>query len=153
MFLGQYRHSLDSKDRLTVPARYRQVLGDCLYVTKGFEKCLVALTDASFTAMYLSLQDKSLTDPKARDLRRIIFSNAYLLDIDKAGRVLIPRDLREAVNITNEVILVGAGNYAEIWAPDEWSKHSQLLEDETITERFTAFDLATRNVASTSTLQ
>lgn len=153
MFLGQYLHSLDSKDRLTVPARYRQVLGDCLYVTKGFEKCLIALTESSFNAMYLSLQDKTLTDPKARDLRRLIFSNAYLLEIDNAGRVLIPKDLRLSVNINDEVLLVGAGNYAEIWAPDEWSKHMQLTEDETIAERFAAFDLATRNVAPTSTLQ
>ena len=152
MFLGQYHHSLDSKDRLTVPARYRQVLGDRFYITKGFEKCLIVLTETSFSAMYLSLEDKSLTDPKARELRRYIFSNAYDLDIDNAGRVLIPRDLRAAVNITGEVILVGAGNYAEVWAPDEWSKNSQLLEDETIAERFTAFDLATRNVAPTSTL-
>jgi MraZ protein len=153
MFLGQYHHSLDSKDRLTVPARFREMLGNCIYITMGFDKNLLALTEANFNAMSLSLQDKSLTDPLTRDLRRLIFSNASLLDVDNAGRILIPKYLRELVSISSEVVLVGQGDYIEVWSPDEWSKRMQLMQDEAIAERFATLDLATRHVTPTSTLQ
>jgi MraZ protein len=153
MFLGQYHHSLDSKDRLTVPARFRDVLGSCLFITMGFDKNLLVLTEDSFMAISLSLQDKSLTDPLTRDLRRLLFANASFLEFDNAGRILIPKYLREVVNITSEVVLVGAGEYIEIWAPDEWNKRMELMQDETIAERFSTLELATRHGAPTSTLQ
>jgi MraZ protein len=152
MFFGQYHHSLDSKDRLTVPSRYRQVLGEHLYITKGFEPCLLVLTESGFMSMFHSLEDQTLTDRQARDLRRLVFSNAFQLDIDNAGRVLIPKELRLAVNITSEVVLVGAGNYAEIWSPVEWSNYLLGTDTESIAERFTEFHLSTRNDTSTSTL-
>jgi MraZ protein len=111
------------------------------------------MTEAGFMSMYHSLEDQTLTDRQARDLRRFVFGNAFPLEIDNAGRVVIPKELRIAANITNEVVLVGAGNYAEIWSPVEWSSYSQRMETEAIAERFTEFHLSTRNDAPTSTLQ
>lgn len=153
MFLSQYHHSLDSKDRLTVPARFREDLGPHFYVTMGFDKNLVLLTEESFQIMAQSLQEKSMTDPLARALRRLIFGNAFLLDVDSAGRILIPKYLREMVSITNEVVLVGQFDYIEVWAPDVWQKHLLIMQDEANAERFATLDLATRNGAPTSTLQ
>ena len=147
MFLGQYHHSLDSKDRLTVPARFREFLGNFIFVTMGLDKNLLVLTEASFLAMSQSLQDKSLTDPLTRDLRRLIFANASQLDIDNAGRILIPKYLRDVVGINNEVVLVGQFDYIEVWAPEEWNKRMQLMQDETNAQRFVALDLATRHGA------
>ena len=147
MFLGQYHHSLDSKDRLTVPARFREFLGNFIFATMGLDKNLLVLTEASFLAMSQSLQDKSLTDPLTRDLRRLIFANASQLDIDNAGRILIPKYLRDVVGINNEVVLVGQFDYIEVWAPEEWNKRMQLMQDETNAQRFVALDLATRHGA------
>jgi MraZ protein len=153
MFLGQYQHSLDSKDRMTVPARFREKLGSGVYVTMGFDKNLMVLTEAGFNAMFQNLQEKSITDPLTRGLRRLLFANANYLEFDGAGRILIAKYLRDLVGITNEVVLVGQYDYIEVWAPEVWTKQIQQMQDEANAERYAALDLATRHVSPTSTLQ
>lgn len=153
MFLGKDHHSLDSKDRLTVPSRFREGLSGKFYLTLGLDKNLLILTQDSFAAIYESLQGKSLTDVLARNLRRLLLSNACELELDGAGRIIIPKTLREMVNITNEAVLVGAGDYLEVWAPEEWQKQMQILQDEANAERFATLELVTRRGSSTSTLQ
>jgi MraZ protein len=153
MFLGQYHHSLDSKDRLTVPSRFREALEKTFFITMGFDKNLLVLPEANFAVLSQSLQDKSLTNPLTRDLRRLIFANAFPVEVDAAGRILIPKHLRDLVGISNEVVLVGQDDYIEVWSPDEWSKRMQMMQDEAIAERFATLEIATRHVTPTSTLQ
>jgi MraZ protein len=84
----------------------------------------------------------SVTDPKARLLRRLIFSTADHVDLDKAGRILIAQFLRQSANLDRDVVVVGSGDYIEIWSPENWDLQVHQLQDtETNAERFAALNL------------
>ena len=130
MFLGQYQHNIDEKGRLTIPARYRDLLAaQGAYVTLGFDKNLIVLTVPSFEQVSKRVNRMSMTDPRARLLKRLIFSNAQLVAVDKTGRILIPQFLREAVHLDSEAVVAGAGGYFEIWSPEFWSGQTNLMQD------------------------
>ena len=144
MFLGQYRHTLDSKDRLTVPARFREELEGGAYVLRGFDQNLLVMTDRAFDTIRKQVEAMSFTDPNTRLLRRLVFSTADRVELDKAGRILIPQFLRDTVQIQSEVVLVGAGDYFEIWATEPWNNQDALLQDvEANAQRFSAISLST----------
>ncbi len=146
MFLGEYRHSIDNKDRLTVPVRYRELLDDGAYILRGFDRNLMVLTTKAFEAISQRIDQLSLTDPLARSLRRLIIGSASRLEIDKAGRILIPDFLCQKAGITcdHEAVLVGQGNYFEIWSSEEWVLQQKTLDEaEANTERFKVLDLST----------
>jgi MraZ protein len=145
MFLGQYAHSFDDKNRLTVPAKYRELISDGAYVVQGLDRNLMVLTPAAFEIIYQRTMAMNLTDPTARLLRRVILGNASQLDVDKSGRILIPQQLREFAGLDGEAVLVGQGDYFEIWAPKLWQQQVNQVQDaEANTQRFAALDLKTR---------
>ena len=146
MFLSEYRHNLDSKNRLTVPVRYRELLDEGAYIVRGFDRNLMVLTEDAFATISKRLSQMSITDPLARSLRRLILGSASRLEVDKAGRVLIPEFLCTKVGLSSdkEAVLVGQGNYFEIWSPEEWEVQQKALDDsEANTERFKVLDLST----------
>lgn len=145
MFLGQYSHSFDEKGRLTIPVRYREALHAGAFVTQGFDKNLMVWTAASFKQIYAQVNDLSITDPNARLLKRLIFSNAVQVEIDRVGRILIPSYLREAVNLDGSAIVVGVGDYFEIWADIHWQKqNTQMLDSDSNAQRFAALNLSAK---------
>jgi len=129
MFFGQYRHTLDSKDRLTIPARFRHLVGDSVYVSQGFDHNLLVFTRPYFENLLQTVDESDLADADARLIRRFFFSTAELVDVDKAGRILIPAFLRDSVGLKGEVVLVGAGQYFEIWSPELWDVQSARIKD------------------------
>ncbi|MGD2027875.1 MAG: division/cell wall cluster transcriptional repressor MraZ [Anaerolineales bacterium] len=144
MFLGQYRHSIDAKGRLTVPARFRELLTDGAYITQGFEGNLMVLTSQGFEAMTAQVNRASLTDPTARDLRRLLFSNADRVTPDSNGRILIPQFLRDSYHLDGDAVLIGVGAYFEIWTPEDWERKMELLQDTAANaERFSGLTLST----------
>ncbi|MBT3240279.1 MAG: division/cell wall cluster transcriptional repressor MraZ [Chloroflexi bacterium] len=143
MFLGQYRHNIDEKGRLTIPVRYREMLAEGAYVTQGFEKNLMVLTAPTFQAISKRVNQMSLTESTARELRRLLFSTASYIDPDKNGRILLPQFLRELSELRNEVVLVGVGDYFEIWPDDSWDAQYEKLKDtEANAQRFKGLSLA-----------
>ncbi len=146
MFLGEYRHSIDNKNRLTVPARYRELMEEGAYILRGFDRNLMVLTTKAFEAISHRIDQMSLTDPAARDLRRLIFGSTSRLEMDKTGRILIPDFLCQKTGLTcdNEAVLVGQGSYFEIWSTDEWVLQQHALDEaEANSERFKVLDLST----------
>ena len=142
MFLGQYRHSLDSKGRMIVPARFRESLDGSVYLTQGFDHNLRVLPENIFVSIYERITQMSSTDPTARQLRRLIFSSAQQVDVDGNGRILIPKYLREVAKLTSEAVIVGVGEAIEIWSPEAWEDQNQLLQDaDSNAERFAALDV------------
>jgi len=144
MFLGQFRHNLDDKGRLTVPARYREdLLSDGAYVMLGLDHNLLLLTSPQFAQVSQRLNSMNLADPNARAIRRLIFSTAEQVELDKAGRILISQNLRNLASIDTEAVMVGTGNSIEIWSPGLWDAQMKLLEDaEANATRFAALDLS-----------
>jgi MraZ protein len=144
MFLGQFQHNLDDKGRLMVPARYRDLLAAGAFITQGFDKCLMVMTDAYFGQVYERINSMNLADPTARMLRRLILSNAYPVEVDKVGRILVPQNLRGFLGITSgELTVAGQGEYFEVWTPTEWKVQMDNLHDvEANEQRFSTLDLS-----------
>ena len=144
MFLGQYEHSLDEKGRLTIPAAFRFGLGDGAYVTQGFDRNLMVMTKSYFELVYGRLGSMNITDPTARLVKRLVLANAYQIEVDKAGRILMPTTLREFLALKNEAALVGQGDYFEIWNPADWALQMEKIQDtEANAQRFAIIDLST----------
>jgi MraZ protein len=142
MFLGQYQHTLDSKYRLIIPARFRELLADGAYIIQGMDQNLMVMTSKTFELINERINAESITDSKVRLLRRLLFSNGERVDVDSAGRILLPPFLRQAAGLDSEVVIVGAGNYFEIWSPERWNEQLTLIQDTQANEqRFAEFDI------------
>lgn len=142
MFLGQYRHTLDDKGRLTIPARFREELSEGAYLTQGFDQNLRLLTEPAFHAISEKLSQMKTTDPVTRELRRLVFATASQVDLDKVGRILIPQFLRDVAHLGNDAVVVGVGQVIEIWSPEAWDDQVTLLSDATAnSQRFADLDL------------
>ena len=146
MFLGQFQHNLDDKGRLMIPARFRELLAAGAFITQGFDKCLMVMTDVYFKEVYDRISAMNLTDPMARLLRRLILSNAYPVEADKVGRILVPQNLRQVITLEGEAIVAGQGEYFEVWTPAAWNEQMAQLQDlETNDQRFAMLDLSKSN--------
>lgn len=142
MFLGQFEHTIDDKGRLTIPSRYRELIDGGAYITLGFDQNLMVLTATSFDDISDSIRGTSVTDEDARSLKRWIFSNATWVEVDKAGRILIPQWLRSKCQLDSTAVVVGAGDFFEIWSPALWANNQDNQQDsQTTARRFTAFNI------------
>ena len=143
MFLGQYQHNLDEKGRLMIPARYRELLAAGAFLTQGFDKCLMVMTDVHFREVYDRINAMNMADQNARLLRRHILSNAYAVEIDRVGRILVPQNLRQSIGLNGEAIVAGQGEYFEVWTPADWNDQMDQLQDvEMNNQRFATLDLS-----------
>lgn len=143
MFLGRFVHSIDDKGRITVPVRFRASLASGAYITQGFERNLMVYTSETFQRMAQGAATLSTTNPEARAIRRVIFGGATNVELDSSGRILIPPFLREYAQFQDEVTIVGAGEYLEIWANDLWTEELDSVTDpEVNAQRFADFDIS-----------
>ena len=144
MFLGRFYHNLDDKGRLTIPAGFRNLLvaETGAYITLGFDQNLMVLPSSTFNSLSRRVNQMSVTNPTTRLLRRLVYSTADRVEVDKAGRILIPQFLRQAAGLVNSAVIVGSGEYFEIWSPELWNAQDEQLQDvESNTLRFSALDL------------
>ena len=143
MFLGQFYHNLDEKGRLIIPARYRDLLmPDGAYIMQGFDQNLMVLPSAIYEELSHRVNQLSLTDSTARLLKRLVFSTADKIEVDKVGRILVPQFQRQHAGLDSSLVVVGAGNYFEIWSPDAWEKQSEALHEvQSNPDRFAALEL------------
>ncbi len=145
MFLNQYHHCFDEKNRLTIPAKFRDQTAEGVTVVQGLERNLMVLPPPEFQILYDRLMAMNLADPEARLLRQIILGNAIQVTPDGSGRILLSQNLRDYAGLTSEVVFVGQGDYFEIWASEPWQKKQDQINDaETNAKRFSALDLRTR---------
>lgn len=142
MFLGQYEHSIDEKGRITIPSSYRELLDGSAFVTRGFDQNLLVLPPDKFHQLAESISDSSMTGSDGRDFRRWIFSSAGQVEVDRAGRILIPQFLRTYAGLESDAVVVGNGTYFEIWSSAVWRLHEaeQNLPEKT-TDRFSAINI------------
>src|SRR5215510_13384145 len=115
MFLGQFQHNLDEKGRLMIPSRYRELLAAGAFITQGFDKCLMVMTEVYFKQVYDRINAMNLADPTARLLRRLILSNAYPVEVDKVGRVLVRGNVRRVIGLDGGGVVAGRGGCFGVW--------------------------------------
>jgi len=144
MFVWHYQHTLDEKGRLMIPVRYRELLVEGAFITQGFDKCLMVMTETYFKQVYERIEAMNLADPTARLLRRLILSNACPVEVDKVGRILVPQSLRAFLGIeSGELLVAGQGEYFEVWTPAASTEQmAQVQNIEANNARFSALDLS-----------
>jgi MraZ protein len=123
MFLGEYTHSLDSKARLTIPAKFRAALATGLVVTRNpADQCLLVFPQSEWERLAEKVSALPLTDPRSAAFRRAFFSAAEDLEPDGQGRILLGQRLREHAQIETEVVIAGQNKFLELWNPALWDE-------------------------------
>lgn len=130
MFLGEYRHTIDDKGRLTIPAKYRAFLAAGMVITRGLDRNLMAFSLEGFEELAARVKNLPWGDPSAREFRRRVFSGAVDLVPDRQGRVLLPPYLREFAGIEADVVITGMLDHMEIWNSDTWTPVREAAEDD-----------------------
>ncbi len=123
MFLGQYIHTVDAKGRTFIPAKYRTELGESFIVTRSTSGCLAVYPMSEWEKYTAKIAD--LPQAQALRLRRFIFSNAIDVTPDAQGRIGLAAGLREYAGIEKNIVIIGLGNYIEIWSEEAWKTEQE----------------------------
>lgn len=129
MFIGEYQHSLDSKNRIIVPAKLREGLGNKFVITKGLDGCLYAYPLEEWNILEDKLKTLPLTNKDARTFVRFFFSGACEVELDKQFRGLIPQNLKEYAKIEKDIVSIGVLSRVEIWSKEMWENYNDLNVD------------------------
>jgi MraZ protein len=145
LFLGKHSSKLDKYSRLSTPSQFREELSNRSYITQGFDRNLLVLTRDAFQEIYRRVVSLNIADPLARVLLRLILGTAHEVHMDKNGDLPIPNELKEFANLHENILLVGQGDYFEIWSADLWNnQEAQLNDADTNSSRFSRLTVATR---------
>lgn len=132
MFIGEYRHTLDEKGRIAIPAKLRfSKIGEEEYwvATKGFDHCLFVYPKDEWTAIVEKINERlTLTKKEDRSFLRMFISPANEQAVDKQGRIAISQSLREYANIIRDVVVLGAIKRIEIWSEENWNRYREENE-------------------------
>jgi MraZ protein len=130
MFLGEYEHTLDDKNRLTLPAKFRERMAAGLVLTQGFEgRCLYAFSREDWREVIEQrVGSLDLLAPEGRAMRRFFFAGAGEADIDKQGRILVPAHLLERAELGRDVVVAGVYDHLEIWDRSAWRDQLKQVE-------------------------
>ena len=124
MFIGEYQHALDNKNRIIIPSKFRDSLGEKFVLTKGLDGCLYVYTTSEWIILEEKLKKLPLTSKDARAFVRFFFSGANEIDVDKQGRALIPQNLLEYANIEKDIVSIGVSTRIEIWSKSKWKEYN-----------------------------
>lgn len=126
MFYGEYRHSLDHKNRVLIPSKFREAVKDAyierFFLTRGLEKCIFVFTETDWNLIEQKLKNTPITQSVSRNFSRMFFSGAFEVASDKQGRIIMPQPLMGYANIAKDVVLVGVLNRIEIWDQSSWDR-------------------------------
>ncbi|HEY4189249.1 MAG TPA: division/cell wall cluster transcriptional repressor MraZ [Candidatus Limnocylindrales bacterium] len=129
MFTGEYRHAVDGKGRVAVPARFRGQLADGAVVARWIDSCLAIFPMTAWNDLSNRVGSLPITDANARLLQRQLFAGAIETELDAQGRVLVPQGLRTYAGLETETLVLGSRDHAELWAPARWAAYSRSLDD------------------------
>ena len=123
MLIGEYRHTIDAKNRISLPAKFRKEMGETVFVTRGLDNCLAVYTQDSWRDIMAKMQNLSMSKASERGFNRFMLSGATEVSVDSLGRILVPDYLREFAHIEKKVVWTGAGDRAEMWSEDSWNAY------------------------------
>ena len=130
MFHGRHEYTIDDRGRVPIPPDFRADLGDGpVWLVDGAEECLEIYTHAEFERWRAEI-DRIPASEDGRRIRRAFYSSSHKLSLDKAGRVLIPSEVREESGLSGSVVLVGRGNVLELWAKQVWEAERRRTKEQ-----------------------
>jgi MraZ protein len=131
VFFGEFEYKIDEKGRVPVPPKFRSLLRDGVMLAPGAEKCITVYPLAEWKKLADTLTSTSLTLGKLRRLKRALFATAFHLKMDGQGRIALPIPLRLYAEIVDDVTVVGANNYLEVWSKANWSEERTASLEQT----------------------
>jgi len=120
MLIGRHENSIDAKNRVIIPSKFRDELGHKAVLTKGLDDCLILYPMATWRQQEEKLAGLPMSDPSARAFKRFFYANACECEIDKQGRILIPANLKESAKIEKDLITIGMLDRIEIWSKSQY---------------------------------
>lgn len=125
MLIGEYTHSIDEKNRISLPVKFREKMGKKVVVTPGLDHCLFVFTPKEWEKIAGKLSDASLGQSDNRSFSRFMFGGAVEADIDSIGRILVPDFLQEWASLKGKVSVVGVSSRVEIWNDKAWNQYKK----------------------------
>ena len=126
MLSNNFRHNVDAKNRLFIPAKYREELGESFYITRKTEKCLAVYSEEEWGKFTQKLN--MLPDSKVGPLKQFIYSKTINVIPDSNGRVVLTPALTAYADIVKNVVIIGVGDHAQIWTEESWSAKEQTVD-------------------------
>lgn len=128
MFIGEYRHTFDAKNRISLPAKFRKDLGKSVIVTRGLDKCLFVYSISAWKKEAQKLAGYSTSSAAGRGLSRLMLSGAFEADVDSAGRILIPDYLKSFAGLSFKGVVAGVNERVELWDENAWKSYTKAIE-------------------------
>jgi len=143
MFMGEYQHTIDTKGRMIIPAKFRDGLGEQFVLTRGLDQCLFGYPMSEWKLIEEKLKALPLTKKDARAFTRFFFSGAVECDLDKQGRINIASNLLQYAKLEKECVVIGVSNRIELWSKSIWEQYTEEQEDSfaEIAENMIGFDI------------
>jgi len=137
-FLGEYEATLDSKGRFLLPAALKKQVGEegnnLFIINRGFEKCLSLYPSQSWDPIFEEISKLNDFDPKVRAFRRYFLNGATKMELDSAGRLLVPPNLKEHAGLEKDIVLVSAMNKIEIWDKIKYQQFFETFSPESFSD-------------------
>jgi MraZ protein len=130
MLIGEYKHTLDEKRRIALPAKFRRALGKKVVITRGLDSCLFVFSKTEWRSIVEKLNQLSMGQADSRAFARYFFAGAAELEVDQLGRILVPSELVSHAKLTNKAVLIGVNDRCEIWNEKKWNKYRLSVEKE-----------------------
>lgn len=128
MFIGEYEHSLDEKNRVSLPKNFRKELGRKVVMTRGLDNCLFVYSRANWEKVAARLQELSFAQADTRGFNRFILSGAAEVEVDSAGRVLIPEHQKQFAGLKKTIVFAGVSDRVEVWDSAKWNTYKARIE-------------------------
>ena len=133
MLIGEYTHTIDDKNRLSLPAKFRQEMGKKVVLTRGFDKCVAIFTFKEWQKIADKLSESSMLQADSRSFSRFMFGGAVEMEVDAIGLILIPDFLKTWGGLQTKVSVIGVQSRIEIWNEKAWSVHKETIEKQSDT--------------------
>jgi MraZ protein len=132
MLIGEYIHTIDEKNRMSLPVKFRKEMGKKVIITPGLDQCLFIFTTAEWAKVSKRLSgsetDLSFLKADKRSFNRFMFGRAAEIEVDRIGRILIPEFLKDRIGLKNSAAIVGVEDRVEVWTESAWQQQKEIVE-------------------------
>ena len=133
LFVGEFHHTLDAKNRIFIPAKYRTALGDSFYITRKMERCLAIYSETEWTKMTDKLN--TLPDSVVGAIKQFLYSKTVSVTPDGQGRIVLPPELMQYAAIEKNAVIIGVGDHLQIWSDALWSEKENTMDTAALMEQ------------------
>lgn len=130
MLIGEYTHTIDDKNRLSLPSKFRKEMGKKVVLTPGLDKCIFVFSQSEWKKISEKLSQSSMLSADSRSFNRFLLGGAVETEVDSIGRILIPDFLKSRATLTSKVAVVGVQTRVELWSDSAWTEYKKVVEKE-----------------------